>query len=131
VIQQLGQRRAVKVPQKASSRDLELLNFRSTRPWPSKFVYAFAKICNAKAKTLEARADCPPAKPSCEPGAFSSRGSTGPISIVPGCPRECWWLISQIRSKKGFANAKNLLTRFLNPCDLFIEKLRNHPEPSE
>jgi hypothetical protein len=31
---------------------------------------------------------CSQAKPSCEPGAFNSRGSTGPISIVPGCPRE-------------------------------------------
>jgi hypothetical protein len=24
---------------------------------------------------------------ACEPGAFSSRGATGPISIVSGCPR--------------------------------------------
>jgi hypothetical protein len=54
--------------------------------------------------------ECSQAKPSCEPGAFHSRGSTGPISIVPGCPRERWRLISRARSEKSLCKCtKNLL----------------------
>ena len=40
------------------------------------------------------------AKPSCEPGAFHPRGSTGPICIVPGCPPERSGLIVRARSYK-------------------------------
>ena len=38
---------------------------------------------------------CSQAKPSCEPGAFHSRGLTGPICIAPGCPRGRLRLISR------------------------------------
>jgi hypothetical protein len=65
-------------------------------------------------------AACSQAKPSFEPGALYSPGSTGPISIVPGGPRDRSWLISRIRSDKICANAKNFLMCFGNLCDFVI-----------
>src|SRR5271165_6002069 len=61
---------------------------------------------------------CSQAKPSCEPGAFHSRGSISPLSIVPGCPRERSRLISRARSPKVVQMHKQLLARFGNPCDV-------------
>src|SRR5208283_163352 len=63
--------------------------------------------------------ECFQAKPSCEPGAFNSCGSTGPISIVPGYPRERSRLISRAQSEKSLCTCKNLVgARFENPCDV-------------
>ena len=46
------------------------------------------------------------------------RGSTGLISIVPGCPRERSRLISLARFPKVVQMHKILLTRFENRCDI-------------
>src|SRR5271165_3746885 len=56
---------------------------------------------NAWMETLAyASGVCSQGKPSsCEPGAFHSRGSTDPILIVLGCPRERSRLISRARCK--------------------------------
>ena len=70
-------------------------------------------------------------QPSCEPGAFHSRGSTGPISIVPGCPRERSGLISRAHPKNVFAFAQNLLTRLCNPCDVLFRGSRIARSPRE
>jgi ABC1 atypical kinase-like domain len=54
-------------------------------------------------------AECLQAKPSCEPGAFytHTRGSAGPISIVPDCPGERSRLISRARSETSFVQMQN------------------------
>src|ERR1700686_4940031 len=65
--------------------------------------------------------ECSPAKPSCAPGAFNSRGSTGPISIVPGCPRECSRLILRARSE-NLCGCKKLVDAFRKPVRCFIQE---------
>src|SRR5271165_4557055 len=74
--------------------------------------------------------ECSQAKPSCEPGAFHSRGSTSPISIVAGCPRERSRLISRARLQKVCADAKILVGGFRKPVRCSIQKLRSRPKPS-
>jgi len=51
------------------------------------------------------------------------RGSAGPISIVPGCPRERSRLISLARFQKIVQMHKSLLTRFENRCDIPFRSL--------
>src|SRR5271166_595952 len=75
--------------------------------------------------------ECSQAKPSCEPGAFHSRGSTDPISIVPGCPRERSQLISRARFQKSLCKCNKLVDAFRKSVRCSIQKLRNHPEPSQ
>jgi hypothetical protein len=65
-----------------------------------------------------------------EPGAFISCGSTGPISIVPGCPRERSPLISRARCK-SLCECKNIVGAFWKSVRCSMEKLGNHPEPSQ
>src|SRR5208283_4056418 len=74
---------------------------------------------------------CSQGKPSsCEPGAFHSRGSTDPILIVLGCPRERSRLISRARCKIC-ADAQTIVGAFRESVRSFIQKLRNHPESSQ
>jgi hypothetical protein len=56
-------------------------------------------------------------------------GSTGPISIVPGCPRERPRPISRARFEKDLCICKQLVGAFRKSVRRFFEKLRNHPEP--
>jgi hypothetical protein len=44
-------------------------------------------------------------------------GSTGPISIIPGCPDDRLGLFRRVRMQ-SCAFAKKLLTRFEKPCDV-------------
>ena len=82
---------------------------------------------NAWLETFAYASECSPAKPSYEPRAFDSRGLTGPISIVPGWPRERSRLILRARPQKIFAFAQQLLTRFGNPCDVVFRSLGISP----
>ena len=54
-----------------------------------------------------------------------------PNSIVPGCPRERSRLISRARSKKVCAYAQTLIDAFRKSVRCSLQKLRNHPEPSQ
>src|SRR5271166_6376090 len=74
---------------------------------------------------------CSQAKPSsCEPGAFHSRGSTDPIPIVLGCPRERSPLISRARFKIC-ADAQTIVGAFRESVRCSMQRLRNPPEPSQ
>src|SRR5271165_1377953 len=73
---------------------------------------------------------CSQATPSCEPGAFNSRGSTGPLSIVPGCPRARSRLISRAPSK-SLCTCTTIVGAFRKSVRCSIQKLGNHPEPSQ
>ena len=64
--------------------------------------------------------ECSQAKPSCEPGAFNSRGSTGPISIVPGCPRERSRLIFAGTIPKSLCICTKLVGAFRKSVRCFI-----------
>src|ERR1700674_2740070 len=71
--------------------------------------------------------ECSQAKPSCEPGAFNSRGSTGPISIVPGCPRERSRLISRARSEKKFVQMQTTCWRVSEIRAMFYAEAQESP----
>src|SRR5206468_12823549 len=73
---------------------------------------------------------CSRAKPSCEPGAFHSPGSTGPISIVPDCPPERLRLILRAASGTDLCKCKKLVDALWKSVRCLFRRLRNHPEPS-
>jgi hypothetical protein len=56
-----------------------------------------------------------------------SRDSTGPISIVPGCPRQRSRLISRAQSKKSLCKCKTLVGAFRKSVRSSIQKLKESP----
>jgi hypothetical protein len=68
-------------------------------------------------------------EPSCEPGAFNSRGSAGPISIVPGSTRPLAAHFAGTTPK--FVRMQKIVGGFRKSVRRSIRKLRNHPEPSQ
>ena len=58
------------------------------------------------------------AKPSCEPGAYYSRGSTGPIPIVRAAHPNARGSFRGHDPKRVCAYAQHLLTRLGYPCDV-------------
>src|SRR5271165_2542013 len=75
--------------------------------------------------------ECSQAKPSREPGASNSRGSTGPISIVPDCPRGRWRLISRARCKKNLCRCTNIVGAFRESVRSSNREAQDPPEPSQ
>jgi hypothetical protein len=59
--------------------------------------------------------------------SFNSRGSTGPISIVPGCPRERSRLISRARSEKKFVQMQTTCWRVSEIRAMFFAEAQESP----